>query len=378
MLRTLFVLVGFVWSFSVSAITEHELIINLKSRMLRLPKASGSLIQSYTNHSQSYIYDQALAIIAFAKNGDRENARLLLQGLKSVQASDGSLFFSYYTNGRSPYPAEGDKRIAGAIAWVALSAIHYQKTFKSEEFLGFNEKILTYLQHEIQTFKLEGIEKRALRFAPSDIKTTSFSENEIAALEHNLDAYAAFKHFSELNRTNIWDKDINDLKSFILSLWDKKRSHFWSGVDMNKGSINKSELYLDNQTWSLLALDKETLKEISPLDALELNCSTFLVSHEGVNGFFDSKSVRRPSSYQFVWSEGTLGQALAMRKVGKDKCSEFSPDDITDSVKSMKKEDGGIAYATSSGNGDFTTDSSVAGTAWMFFAVKNINPFEIN
>jgi len=40
----------------------------------------------------------------------------------------------------------------------------------------------------------------------------------------------------------------------------------------------------------------------------------------------------------------------------------------------MATTDGGIAYATIK-NSDFTTSSSVAGTAWYYFIANSINPF---
>lgn len=383
MSRKLLFLVGMFCVLTTSwAGADHELIKNLDSRLHSLPEGRGSLIKSFTNHSQSYIYDQALAIIAFTKNNDQAKARKLLSGLKSLQLDDGSLYFSYYLNGKSPYPEEGDKRFAGAIAWVALSAVHYQHKFKSKEFLNFNFRILSYLESQMHPLKVSGIKTRAISFAPVDVTSTPWKENDVAALEHNLDAYAAFQHFAEINNHKKWLREIQQLKKFILAMWDKKQSHFWSGASFKTGQINKSELYLDNQSWSLLALDQKTLQKIKPDEALNLNCDAFYVKHEGVNGFMDSKPVRRPASSKFVWSEGTLGQVLAMSKITKINkkalhCQGKNSDDYLISIKKMKKSDGGIAYSTTTPNPDFTNASSVAGTAWLYFAANDFNPFHI-
>ena len=382
MLRRVLLLLGLVCAFSVQAVTNQELLGNLAARIHELSPERGSLIKSFTNHSQSYIYDQALAIIAFTKNSDQPKARALLRGLKSLQMKDGSLYFSYNLDGSSIYPAEGDKRIAGAMSWVALAAIHYQAKFKSKEFLGFNYKLLTYLHSEIVPIETAGVKTRALRFAHQDVSSTPFKENDTVALEHNLDAYAAFTHFARVNKKDKWNLAAKELKSFILSMWDKSNSHFWSGASISSGFINRSELYLDNQTWSLLALDTSILKEISPDEALELNCDVFLATHKGVNGFMDSKPSRGPASHTFVWSEGTLGQILAMKKMDKINkktsfCKNHSSDDFLSSIRKMKQSDGGIAYATTAEKPDFTTASSVAGTAWMFFAASDFNPFEM-
>lgn len=362
--------------------TNSDLNNNLKTRLHALP-LGGKLIKSFTHHSQSYIYDQALAIIAFSNQGDEQNAKALLQALSKLQNKDGSLYFSYYLNGESPYPTEGDKRYAGAIAWVALAAITYQNKFNSKEYLNFNFRVLKYLATQIRSVKIDGVALKAISFGPTDLAETSWNESETAALEHNLDAYSAFLHFAQINKHEKWKINAAELKEFILAMWDNSRSHFWSGADLKNGVVNKQELYLDNQTWSLLALDIKILKNLKTKDALDFNCDQFLVEHEGVTGFMDSKPVRRPASSKFVWSEGTAGQILAMSRhndIHKDTltCQGLQTGKFLDNIKKMKKADGGIAYATSTPNPDFTTSSSVAGTVWYYFASNNINPFHLS
>ena len=380
MLGRIAAIIGLSLSFALHALPNAELLANLKGRFHPLPQG-GQLIKSFTHHSQSYIYDQALAIIAFTNEKDQKSASDLLLALKSLQKNDGSLYFSYYLDGQSPYPKEGgDKRYAGAIAWVALAATHYQHKFHSQDYVSFNRSILHYLKTQMGPLTIQNTSHRALRFSPSDIPGTKWNEHETAALEHNLDAYAAFLHFSNLNKKPEWSEEITQLKSFIMAMWDSSRSHFWSGADMKIGGINKSELYLDNQSWSLLALDKKTLRELKSHDALEMNCELFFVEHEGVKGFMDSKPVSRPALSKFVWSEGSAGQILAIERVNKlnDRkiaCQDTSTADFMHSMKKMKKSDGGIGYATASTNPDFTTSSSVAGTAWYYFAANGFNPF---
>lgn len=383
MLGYFFIITFILSSMQISALTEDLLLKNLQSRIHDLPKSQGSLIKSFDNHTQSYIYDQALAIIAFSKAGNKTEATKLMRGLRSLQMRDGSLYFSYYMNGISPYPEEGDRRIAGAIAWVALASSHYQHHFKSNEFKVFNLKILHYLKTQMTPVELNGVKTKAVRFAPHDIKSTPFHENDVIALEHNLDAFSAFTHYGKINKTDDWQQSADELKVFIMQMWDKRNDHFWSGALIKNGTVAKSELYLDNQTWSLLALDDKTLSEISTLKALDLNCDEFFVKHNGLFGFMDSKPSNRPSKHSFIWSEGTLGQILAMKKIGrlqnKDiQCKDLKADDFIKSIKEMKKNDGGIAYATPNNNPDFTTGSSVAGTAWLYFAMGNINPFQLN
>jgi hypothetical protein len=372
-------MLGLTWS--LQAVTNKTLMRNLEDRMQAV-SAGSSLIKSYPEHSQSYIYDQALAIIAFSNHGDQKNAKSLLSGLRKLQNNDGSLYFSYYMDGKSPYPTEGDKRFAGAIAWVAMAASTYQKSFHDREFFKFNLALLDYLSKQMQTADINGHQVSAVRFGPSDISATPWKENEVAALEHNLDTYAAFMQFSQINHDEKFEKKASAIKKFILSMWDYSRSHFWSGANLKTGQINKEELYLDNQTWSYLALDTKTLESLDTIKALSMNCDKFLVDHDGVLGFMDTKPTNRPSKFKFVWSEGSLGQILAMnnsQKSGEEsfKCNGIETSTLLENVKKMKKKDGGIAYATSTDNPDFTTSSSVAGTSWYYFAANGINPFKL-
>lgn len=353
-----------------------NLLGNLSSRITAMPNHPGSLIKSFSHHTQSYVYDQALAIIAFSQAKNQKTAEALLDGLNSLQQKDGSLYFSYYLDGKSPYPTEGDKRFAGALAWVALSVNHYQQAFASKKYENFQNKLLGYLQQELRSVSINGKSVLGLKFNPSDVPETVWQENETTALEHNLDLYAAFSFHARLNGKDLWSTEIAGLKGFILSMWDHSRNHFWSGASLKTGAINQEEIYLDNQTWSMLALDNQTVKGLKLKSALAMNCDDLFVKHEGVMGFMDRKPLRAPAFAGFVWSEGSLGQILAMKKSNEElSCQGHKSHDLLKSIQKMKQADGGIAYSTTTSNPDFTTSSSVAGTAWLYFAELDFNPF---
>jgi hypothetical protein len=360
-------------SLPLKALTDQELLSYLRQNISSLP-TRGSLIQSFSKKDQSYIYDQALAIMAFSHAGDFQSARSLMQGLKSLQLPDGSLYFSYYLDGKSPYPEDGDLRYSGAIAWVAMAAATFQHSFASQEFLSFNQKILTYLSDQMRSSKYAGQSFAALPFAPTNLSQTSWNENDVAALEHNVDAYAAFSLFQKLNPDPLWKQRKEELEVFITLMWDSSRKHFWSGFNFKDKTINQDEFYLDNQSWSFLAISPKMLKTFS-VEALSKNCEWLLTEHEGKKGFFDSRPTNRPSAHKFIWSEGTAGQIQAMKRIKKNNCGDTDLATLEAQLKEMKNSDGGIAYATTSKNPDFTTASSVAGTTWTYFVIKDFNPF---
>lgn len=361
------VIVNGLWAASNEALIGH-----LRSRMVK--GHQGYLIQSYATHSQSYIYDQALAIIMFSKNKNFAEAQKLLSALNELQQKDGSLYFSYNLDGSSIYPEEGDKRFAGAIAWVAIAASTYQKESGSVEFKNFNYKLLSYLGREFISIK--GEKFKAIRFAPKDIASSAWKEDETIALEHNIDAYSAFRNYQAVNQSHEFKKQVQDLDQFVTKMWDKKREHFWSGMNAQTGIVNKDEYYLDNQSWTLLALDEKHSQKFNFKSALKKNCESLLATDGNQSGFLDSKPTRRPASVQFVWSEGTAGQILAMKNQNIS-CKNYSFDEGLKNLNKMRKEDGGIAYASNNKNPDFSAESSIAGTTWYYFALNKINPFAI-
>src|SRR5690606_17859280 len=100
---------------------------------------------SYSDRKQSYLYDQALALIAFSKAQDFVTAERLAAGLVQTQNRDGSWYFSYYLDGKSPHPFEGDMRPNGAIAWATLALLTYQSQSQKKTFQKSWQKALKYL-----------------------------------------------------------------------------------------------------------------------------------------------------------------------------------------------------------------------------------------
>lgn len=356
-----------------------QLMKYLKLSVQPLPLKKGSLVKSFDHKNQSYIYDQALAIIAFSKAKNKKAAKELLLALKHLQLPDGGFYFSYYLDGTSPYPNEGERKIAGSIAWVALAANHYQKEFSSPEFLPMTKKILSYLKEQILVIEIQDKIIQAIAFSPNDLSMTPWNETQILALEHNIDTYAAFMTFSKINNEPGYFELSQSLLPFIYSMWDKRRNHFWSGYNLKNKKINNEEFYLDNQTWTLLALDEKLLNDFSSKLALERNCQELLVMDQTIKGFMDSKPSRRPPDLRFVWAEGSSGQYLSQLRIQsllneKINCN-LKEEDILTNIEAMTHENGGTSYATSGDHPDFTKSASVAATAWYFFALKKINPF---
>ena len=328
-----------------------------------------ALIQSFTDRSQSYLYDQALAIIAFTRAGEHAKARKLVHALQQLQNSDGTWYFSYYLDGKSPHPEEGDMRPHGAIAWACLAILTYEKASKDRSYEDVWNSTLTYLEKNIVF--IPRLKQHGLTFSSVDNKKTKWDEREVAALEHALDAVATFRLAHQLTQDKRWKKAQKRLEEFSVSLWDEAEGHFWSGANVVTGKVNRGEFYLDNQSWSALALSHLPLKD-KLRSALMASCRLAVVSGDR-HGFAESRS---PASQQeFIWSEGTAGKALALH-FQNAQCTGTDTSRYLDTLDSMKIA-GGVQYVDRPNIVDFTEAPSVAGTVWTWFLRHKINPLDV-
>ncbi len=358
-----------------------QLLKAMKSRVVSSQnKNDSTFIKSYSQRDVSYIYDQALAVMTFVHANDQKTSKALLKTLHKKYLTQGPLHFAYMTAGSSAFEGDEIRIIHGALAWTVMAANYYQKQFKSKEFTPFARTVLNYLE----TQKVSALEGEAIRFAKNDFKSTAWDETKVLALEHNVDAYSAFSIFAELNHDKKFKNTAKNIKKFIAGLWDNQKKHYWSGYLIDKEKINKDEIYLDNQTWTILAIDSSDITYEDANHALNKACNSFYhVANENkseIHGFFDRKSVRAPMFDKFVWSEGTAGKLLASKFLNPHleyKCQNISESQFRNGFKQMRKKDGAISYATKTKNIDFTTDSSIAGTAWAYFYHAGLNPFKL-
>lgn len=359
---------------------KDKLLQAMKKRVVMNKPLGSSFIKSFAKRDVSYIYDQALAIMTFVHAKDQTTAHSLLTTVQKLYHKDGPLHFAYMTEGSSAFDGDEVRVIHGALAWTVMAANYYQKQFQSKEFTPFAKEVLNYLE----TQKVAALGGEAIQFAQRDLKSTPWDETKVLALEHNVDAYSAFSVYADLNDDKKFKETSIKIKKFISSLWDNQKKHYWSGYLLDKQKINKDEIYLDNQTWTLLAIDDSDISYEDANHALNKACESFYhVAKENkseIHGFFDRRSVRAPAFDKFVWSEGTAGKLLASKFINPHleyKCHETTERHFKEAFKLMKSRDGGISYATKTSNIDFTTDSSIAGTAWAYFYHAGLNPFKL-
>ncbi len=394
------------------------------------------LIRSYNNHDQVYLYDQALAILAFAHAGEQAAARRILDALSYLQLKaednpenprrDGSWYFSHLPDGKCIYPDSpswhereqgvwdrhgyDDRRVTGAIAWtaMAINAYHmrYPEEFADTAYGDMHDRVMRYLARLQTDVDFAGIRSRPVRFQDNDRKITGWNEAETFSIEHNLDTYSAFRIYADLTADAKYALRAAEVLRFIESMWIGENQGFYVGFGNDGAEPNAGEIFMDPQSWGLLSVGhrrellqryKTGLKRIyeqffEPAGFVSLNSfkpadpATF--ANGGFCGFVDYFPAGldiTDTARQYAWTEGTLGVILAMQLVAENGGEPetfrrygvtYSADDLLESMNRLQDADGGVPYATWNAiPDDFSHEPCIAGTAWLYFANHRFNPF---
>jgi hypothetical protein len=316
--------------------------------MLRNGEKDGkthSLVQSYRNlEDRCWIYDQALAVIAFTALNRLDSAKKILETLRALQNEDGSFYFSYLISTLEP---TSERTYTGTNAWVAMAVNFYRRFSGDRSFNGLLYKILAWMAAQQDT------DPDSQTYGGLSLGTRP----DAFSMEHNLDSFSAFTY----SGNRVYRRRAKKVRRFILGQLYRRQPepHFITGY-------RDTSLYLDCQSWAVLSLGR---KYCAVLEFAERNFAVTAQIEDGdvtVRGFFERRAENAP-----VWSEGTEGMALAYLECRReDRARSYHRE-----VAKIMGEDKGIIYATKNPH-DFSTHSSVAGTAWYIFFELRVNPFK--
>lgn len=301
------------------------------------------LIQSYSAiPDRCWIYDQALSVMVFSAAGKNGMARRILQSLEHLQNPDGSFYFSYHIPDLTP---TSRRKYTGSVAWVLMAVNLYRILTGDPSFRETGLRMLGWLKAQ-QVLKPDDPRHGGLSLG---VRDDAFST------EHNLDAFSAFRHSRGIQSR----KRARLVRRFIMrELYSSAEQRFLTGFE-------DYSRYLDCQSWAILNFGRRYRFLLGYIQDHFLVLDGSLAEEEKIEGFFE-----RETGHGAVWSEGTLGVAMAMRVGRRYRMAA----NYYRQVLRMMDSTGGIAYATRNHHG-FSTSSSVAGTAWAVFYKLGINPF---
>jgi hypothetical protein len=382
---------------------------------IQLSERSASRRLAAPHFIRSYLYDNALALIAFIANSTSDG---LLRAGRIADAmvyaqdhdrtfSDGRLRNAYSCGelwndregGSIRLPGFWDDKSAkwaedrynvgtdcGNMAWAIISLLSYGERIgvgfrlpyiKAAERLGDWIFDNAYSLSGGYTGGVEGWEKTSIN--PSGQDKILWKSTE-----HNIDIYVAFTRLSIVTGKRVWQERAEHAKSFVQQMWSADFHHFWTGTISGSDSINRSFIPLDVHPWAILAL-QDTSYCIGVLWAAD-SCYTRRGNMQG----FDFKADMHQELYPpGIWWEGTAQMAAAFEWMGsRDKADEMLQE-IT--VHGVDVKHAGAVYAcdpdtlATGVKKQFTKDKEsdwcyfkqlhIGATCWYYFATISWNPY---
>jgi len=280
--------------------------------------------------SRSWIYDDALAVISWSMEGECQAAQKTLSALAGLFDVDGKLGFSYNT-------ADGwfdnTRYRTGAIAWVGYSFVFYQKACGDSQFQAAADNIAGWI------LTMQDPTVGSVKGGP-DVGWFS--------TEHNIDAYFFLRDIGLLKNNTTYLEAAKRIKqSLLINHWNPSYGCFQQGI----GDTVK---VLDSASWGALFLIS-----IGQPDKAE-NCLDFIEANFPTTATCNISGYKPDVNTNLVWSEGSLGVAMAYQRMGH----QAKRDAIVSEIWKMRGSNGGIVYACPAAT-DFSDWESVAGTAWM-------------
>ncbi|HJQ25997.1 MAG TPA: VCBS repeat-containing protein [Blastocatellia bacterium] len=356
--------------------------------------------------NSAFVYDNALAALAFLAEGSSDSlrrARLIGDALVYATAhdrtfDDGRLRSDYAAGdialppGWTPNNRDGTVPVAGYYedlqmqffelredhqfdtgnqAWAMIALLGLYRNTADVRYLN-TARLLGNLIH---TFRNDaGLYQGflgGLDYGNSDSPPPVV--RNYASTEHNLDVYAAFTMMFNLTNEALWQADAQHARQFVDAMWDSNRQCYLAGTtDPNTRNTSPTQLPLDVQAWSVLALPDAITVHPQTLTCAELNHRTM---SDGFSGFdFNNDK-------DGVWFEGTGHMAVAYAWDNQLLAAASLRQELNRARTTAPFGDGfGIAAASHdaiSTGFDFKLFRRlhVGATAWHIFAQLQFNPY---
>jgi len=393
-----------------------------------LPRPEGlRLLRSYEPHPRRdeddsvfrnacFLYDNALAILAFLARGTKEDlrrARLLADALIYCQQhdrafKDGRLRNAYMSGDIPLHPGEPvrlpgwwnakaekwyEDRFqvsthTGNLAWAIISLLGVYERTQGERYLQAAVCLGEWIQTNCfdtqgpggYTGGWEGWE-RTEEHRQGQEKAT------FKSTEMNLDLIVAFARLYEATGDTRWLDRAHHARRFVEALWDEQEGRFLTGTKEDGRTPNRECRPLDVNTWALLVLGPNE-KTRAAIRWAETHCLVEGPAGDGFTGF-DFNDDR-----DGIWWEGTGQMVVAYQILGEtEKANRYLREMRRALVASATGQGLGLVAAT---HDEVTTGFDVkivengrgrwipwlyyrqvhlGATAWFLFAELGYNPY---
>lgn len=350
--------------------------------------------------NNSYVYDNALALLAFLARGSEEDlrrAKILADAFVFALEhdrtySDGRLRNAYMSGDLSD-PVPGTAKLpgwwdiatqtwfedkfcvsthTGNMAWAMLALLSYCEMQGGDQYLEAAKVMGEWIERETRDERgnggysagYEGWEQTASN--PEPPKKLLYK-----ATEHNIDLYPAFMRLYHLTNEQKWLKRAEHAMQFVRSMWNMESRHFWTGVVEDGVTTNTNNIPVDIQAWAVMVLPHDDTYRFG-LQWAESNC------HLNIDGF---KGFDFNNDLDGVWFEGTAQMAVAYQIVGNlDAADKYITELQKAQISAPNANGKGIVAASHDGvttgfDWEYFSRLHIGATAWFTFAKMKYNPY---
>lgn len=360
----------------------------LATTLHAFPEGSARGLVSVTDVASRRVaaYDSALVVLVLARQGDRETAGRVLEGLRALQGPDGSVPFSFAL----PKPDETAAYVrAGAVAWVGYAAAEYLDAERGgtarDAALALARGAADYLfAHRVTAVgdPRDGLVRGGagtMRYSFDALgrvqETLVPGEVDWVSTEHNVDAFFFFRALSRVTGEARYAEAAKAIATALPRLWQAPLGQLARGVGP---SGVDSVPTLDCASWGSVFLgatgDREradTSASVADARYASRDDRTAAAGHKAQSrGPLVEAAVLRErlalpardwSELSLVWPEGSAGVALAAWRAGRTSRAK----EIVEALEPLRRADGALPTATIDIPFVFDTRPSVAGTAWV-------------
>ena len=345
---------------------------------------STGLVDSYESDgtNRAYLYDQALAIIAFTAAGEHSKAVSIMEILQDLQQSNG-VWYECYDASTFTTPAGLRKYNTGPISWIVCALNFYEGVTSDSNYASVARAALGWLESMRVT---DPCDERygAIRYC--DGPDCAFPQ--VISTEHNADAYSAFYWRGILDSNESYLLTANLILNYLArEMWGQSDNHncpydanvFWRG-------FNDCGWCTDCQSWTILSLGPfgpNNEQFHSSMGWIWFSqwgntrvTQNFNNTILGVDGFKSCTD----ETYGYIWVETTDGVALTYYSI----CDWQKGDYFHQQMSRIVSANGGVPHTFSETNPetirwpDNWRYNGVAATCWYYFAENKINPFDLS
>ena len=337
-----------------------------------------------------FLYDNALAALAFLASGDKRRAALIADAVcyaaehdryygdgrlrNAYQGGDLAVPPGWEVNGRRGTvrlpgwydPGTGRwcedehqvSTYAGDVAWAMIALLACHEATGKDRYLRVAERLGEWIEEHCRDTRGAGGYTAGYRGWEPDPAKLNYKSTE-----HNIDLFVAFRRLYDLTGDGRWLERAAHARRFVDAMWDPEEGKFWTGTQEDGVTPNRDVVPLDVQAWAVLAL------EDGP--ALYRKALAYAEEHHKVGGGFDFNQDR-----DGVWYEGTAHMLLAYRRCGEEGKAQA----LLDYLKAAQEASGAVAAADRNGlstglGWSYFRWPHVGATAWLALAEEGLNPF---